>query len=68
MLNFLAMPMPVSGEQLGIQLTELVDVFVSLFQSAFSLITGNWLLLAGVALPLIAGLIFSIVSYFRRSN
>lgn len=62
----LAVAAPVSADELGSQLTGIVDVFTQLFQSAFGLITTNWFLLASVAVPLVAGLIFALISFFRR--
>lgn len=41
-------------------ITSLLEIFVSLFNSAFELITGNWYLLAFLGLPLVGGVIFAI--------
>lgn len=48
--------------------TSLLSTFTSIFNSAWTLISGNWFLLASVGIPLIGGLIFAIVSMFRKSG
>lgn len=47
-------------------ISSVVTVFTNLFSSAWSLISGNWFLLASVAIPLVAGLLFAIISFFKK--
>lgn len=47
-------------------ISELTTVFTSLFSSAMSLVTGNWLLLVSVGVPLIGGVMFAIISWLRN--
>lgn len=55
-----------ASADLSSNITSIVTVFTSLFTSAWSLISGNWFLLASVAIPLVAGLLFTIISFFKK--
>lgn len=46
-------------------LGSLMTTFSSIFTSAWGMIEGNWFLLACVGIPLIGGIVFAVISWFR---
>lgn len=62
-MNFI--PLDVAAD-LSSNITSIVTVFTSLFSSAWTMISGNWFLLASVAIPLVAGLLFAIIAFFKK--
>lgn len=54
-----------TAEGMGTLLGSLMTTFSSLFQAAWGIIEGNWFLLACVGIPLIGGIIFAVISWFR---
>lgn len=62
-MNFI--PLDVAAD-LSSNITSIVSVFTSLFSSAWTMISGNWFLLASVSIPLVAGLLFAIIAFFKK--
>ena len=54
------------ADSMSTNITSIVSVFTSLFSSAWTMISGNWFLLASIGIPLVAGLLFAIISFFKR--
>lgn len=54
------------GNDMSTNITSIVTVFSSLFSTAWTMITGNWFLLASVTIPLVAGLLFAIIAFFKK--
>lgn len=44
----------------------LLSTFSTIFTAGWNMISGNWFLLASVGLPLIAGILFAVVGFFRN--
>lgn len=44
----------------------LISTFSFIFNAGWNIISGNWFLLASVGLPLIAGILFAVVGFFRN--
>lgn len=44
----------------------LLTTFTTIFSAGWNMISSNWLLLASVGLPLIAGILFAVISFFRN--
>ena len=65
MFNLLTMTAAV--DNMSSMISTLVTVFTSVFSSAWSLIENNWFLLASVGIPLIAGILFAVISFFKKS-
>lgn len=63
MLNFLTAQ--VMTDMQG-SVSSLLTTFTSIFNSAWNLITGNWFLMAAVGIPLIAGILFAVIGFFRN--
>lgn len=54
-----------TAEGMGTLLGSLMTTFSSIFQTVWSMIEGNWFLLACVGIPLIGGVVFAVISWFR---
>ncbi|MEE1321073.1 MAG: hypothetical protein UHM85_06010 [Acutalibacteraceae bacterium] len=54
-----------TAEGMSSLLGSLMTTFSSIFTTCWSMIEGNWFLLASVGIPLIAGIVFAVVSWFK---
>lgn len=63
MVNFLTQQVMFDMEG---SIDSLLTTFTSLFSAGWNMITGNWLLLASVGLPLVAGILFAVIGFFRN--
>lgn len=63
MFNFLTVQ--VMSDMEG-SVESLISTFSAIFTAGWNMISGNWLLLASVGLPLIAGILFAVVGFFRN--
>lgn len=54
-----------TAEGMGTLLGSLMTTFSSIFTGAWGMIEGNWFLLASVGIPLIGGIVFAAISWFR---
>lgn len=68
MFSLLAVNAAAAGEDMSTWITTITEVFTSMFSAAWTMITGNWFLLAGVTIPLVASLLFAIVAFFRSRS
>lgn len=68
MLQLLAVNAAAAGEDMATWISTITAVFTSMFSSAWTMITGNWFLLAGVTIPLVASLLFAIVAFFKSRS
>lgn len=50
---------------MGTIMGNLMTTFSSIFTSAWGMIEGNWFLMACVGIPLIGGIVFGVISWFR---
>lgn len=64
MFNLLAMTV---ADDMNSSISTLVSIFTSIFSSAWQLIEGNWFLLACIGVPFIGGILFAVISFFRKS-
>lgn len=62
---FSVLPLDVFTEMTS-GISSLTSVFTSLFSSAMTLVTGNWILLAGVGIPIIGGVLFAVISWLKN--
>lgn len=44
----------------------LISTFTTIFSAGWNMISGNWFLLASVGIPLIAGILFAVIGFFRN--
>lgn len=63
MFNFLTVQVMADMEG---SVDSLLSTFTSIFSAGWNMISGNWFLLASVGLPLIAGILFAVVGFFRN--
>lgn len=63
MFNFLTVQ--VMSDMEG-SVDSLISTFSTIFTAGWNMISGNWFLLASVGLPLIAGILFAVVGFFRN--
>lgn len=63
MLNFLSVAVMADMEG---SIDSLLTTFTTIFSAGWNMISGNWFLLASVGLPLIAGILFAVVGWFRN--
>lgn len=54
-----------AGATISEVITQLMSIFTTIFSSAFSIITENWYLFVCIGVPLVGGILFSIISYFK---
>lgn len=54
-----------TAEGMSTLLGSLMTTFTSIFSGAWGMIEGNWFLLACVGVPLIGGIVFGVISWFR---
>lgn len=47
-------------------ITGLTTIFTNLFKAAMTLVTDNWILLAGVGIPIVGGVLFSVISWLKN--
>lgn len=63
MLNFLTASVM---SDMGNGIDSILEIFTSLFSAAWNMISGNWFLLASVGIPLVAGVLFAVIGWFRN--
>lgn len=54
-----------TAEGMSTLLGSLMTTFSAIFTSAWSMVEGNWFLLASIGIPLIGGIVFAVVSWFK---
>ena len=53
------------GATIAEVISQLMSIFTTIFSSAFSIITENWFLFVSIGVPLVGGILFAIISYFK---
>ncbi len=52
---------------MGRAISAFMEIFTTLFTETFDLILGNWYFLILIGVPLVSGIVFSIISVFRSN-
>lgn len=62
---FLTMTAAETADGMSTLLGSLMTTFSSIFTAAWGMVEGNWFLLACIGIPLIGGVVFSVIGWFR---